>query len=483
VIDTVDIERGFLAAIALNGSLMEQVSTITADCFTTELHRLMWRGCESLKANGAPIDEETLTEWLRANKFLEKVGGAAVVRELIDFGMRRSAVDWHVRQLRNAYAKRFAAHTCEALGQQALNGVDHEELAAKFADAAKTILEYGSNGASGLDLAQLPDPLELSEQSEAWQVPGIILKGGVTILSGAPGDGKTWQALAIARAVGFGGEYLCRQCEQAEVIILDRENPLSVMQSRWRTIFGGPAPGHVKTWARYSGLGEVPMLGDSRLLEIAKPGRLLVFDALIDFHTADENSSTEMQPVLDEVRKLADAGASVLVLHHRGKSDTSRSRGSSAIEAGADVACSLIKDSEGFLTLDVWKTRGTPEFKLRIKPDYESGRFELVDSPALVERRDDVQAIAEAIAADPGCSQIKVLKTAGIRRQRAIDLLRENPERLWRVEHGERGAFRYYPTCSGSGNRSEHPEHVPVPVPTINSGEQGTGRGLTGGLQ
>src|SRR5439155_25835281 len=57
----------------------------------------------------------------------------------------------------------------------------------------------------------------------------------------------------------------------------------------------------------------------------------MVFDSLLRFHSADENSATEMKVAMGCLRDLVTAGATVVVLHHRSKSETSTYRGSSDI--------------------------------------------------------------------------------------------------------------------------------------------------------
>ncbi len=83
------------------------------------------------------------------------------------------------------------------------------------------------------------------------------------------------------------------------------------------------------------------------MLEFARQEPVLIVDSMIRFHTADENSATQMAPVMADLRQLATAGATVVVLHHhKSKSETSSYRGSSDIVAGADVAFALAKRDE-----------------------------------------------------------------------------------------------------------------------------------------
>src|ERR1019366_7262297 len=105
---------------------------------------------------------------------------------------------------------------------------------------------------------------------------------------------------------------------------------------------------------------EPPMIGDPRLREFAQKGPVLIIDSMIRFHRADENSATEMAPVMAFLRELATVGASVVVLHHKSKSETSSYRGSTDIVAGADAAFALSR-RDGLLELRTIKNRFAAE--------------------------------------------------------------------------------------------------------------------------
>jgi hypothetical protein len=139
-----------------------------------------------------------------------------------------------------------------------------------------------------------------------------------------------------------------------------------------------------------------------------------------------------------------------------------------------DVGCALIKGDDGLLTLDVYKTRATSEFKLTIQPDYERGQFELVDSPASVGHREDAVTILREIEQNPGISQIQLLRKLNIRHQRAIDLLRAHAGELWTIGGGSHGAKNYYPvsTYARMGTGDGNKEQVAVPVPTLKVGNR-----------
>ncbi|HWY69571.1 MAG TPA: AAA family ATPase [Terriglobales bacterium] len=446
-------EKAVLASVILDSDLWAEASELEPEHFYLDSHRLIYSGMAALAESAKPIDLVTLQAELSQRGQLKIVGGAVYLAALTDLVPKRKSIRDFISSIKIAAAKRSAALQFDNLSRQSQNGATIPELIS----GARSIVERLSQSecsAGGID--KLPDPLELPRLQEPWLVHGLLLRGGVTLLAGSPGDGKTFLALAAARAVAMGSEWLGQPCENTRVLILDKENPKTVIQQRWRSIFGGPVAGHVSIWAGWSGLGEVPGLDDPRLLEFAKRGPLLIFDSLVRFHDGDENSAAEMAPTTKKIRALANAGASVLLIHHRGKSEINKYRGSTEILANSDIACSLSKsEADGLLTLDVFKTRGTSEFKLTIQPDFETGRFPVVSSPATTQKRSDVAALAEVITANPGLPQTKVIEMAGIGRTAASQLLTANCGKLWRTERGTHGSLRYYaisstavPTCT-----------------------------------
>jgi len=90
----------------------------------------------------------------------------------------------------------------------------------------------------------------------------------------------------------------------------------------------------------------VPQIGSEVLVGIAKKVGLIVIDPFRYSHGADENDSTEMMGIMQQLRYCAVQGAAVVVLHHPAKREGSTGRGSSAIRGAADVALLQELDKE-----------------------------------------------------------------------------------------------------------------------------------------
>jgi RecA-family ATPase len=163
---------------------------------------------------------------------------------------------------------------------------------------------------------EIPDVLQLEHQETEWLVDGIIPRGSVNLIAGEPGSYKSWLAFALLRGLTSTGRFLDRECRPASVLYLDRENPLAVVRERLATL-GVESLNEARIWGGWL-QEDPPAIGDARLLEIARDRKpLIVFDSLIRFHSADENSATEMAKVMQDLRALANAGATVIALHPR----------------------------------------------------------------------------------------------------------------------------------------------------------------------
>ncbi len=284
---------------------------------------------------------------------------------------------------------------------------------------------------------EIPDVFALDAPATEWMVEGILPRASVTLLAGEPGSYKTWLALALLRGVASGGNFLGRKCAQSSVLYLDRENPLAVMRERLAVLgidslaappagAGVSAAADSRIWGGW--LDDAPPgIGDMRMLEIARERRpLIVFDSLIRFHAAaDENSAPEMAVVMADLRALANAGATVVALHHKPKSEGSHYRGSSDIAGGVDTAWAVSRDRDaGLLRLECFKSRYAEEFSLTLRPELgSSGDFVVTDSPEASTEQTDVEKLAEAIRRTPGQPKQSIVEASGVAHGRASALL------------------------------------------------------------
>ena len=293
---------------------------------------------------------------------------------------------------------------------------------------------------------EIPDAMVMAVPKIEWVAEGIIPRGSVTLIAGEPGSYKSWLALSLLRAVSTGGRFLDRECKSAGVLYLDRENPIAVIRERL-AILGVESLGGARIWGGWL-RDAPPAIGDVRLVQMARERRpLLIFDSLIRFHSADENSATEMAQVMGDLRALANVGATVVALHHRAKSETSRYRGSSDIAGGVDTAYAVSRDRQaGVLKLECFKSRFLEEFSITLRPDLSgTGDFVVTEAPETATARDEAEKLAEAIRTKPGRTQGDVVAASSVPKGRARAMLEHFDGQLWRSEKGAHNAKRFFP--------------------------------------
>jgi hypothetical protein len=297
------------------------------------------------------------------------------------------------------------------------------------------------------DLADIPSLRELDDTDIKWLVAGLIPRNSLVMLTAPPAGYKTWLALAIAGAVSAGTDFLDRKTVQTPVLYLDRENPAAVIRQRLE-ILKLDDSSHLKIWGRWVP-DSPPLLGDPRLVELARKYKpLIVVDSLVRFHDSEENSASTMARISEHLKRLVDAGATVLLLHHQGKNPAMLYRGSSDILAGVDTAFNIEKKKDEelgiFLRLNSYKDRYAEESNLVLRPNFEKGCFELVDDPAEVELAATIERIQDVIRKNPGISQKELIEKTRLPETKGREILKRGNGNHWDTNQGKGKTLCYY---------------------------------------
>lgn len=181
-------------------------------------------------------------------------------------------------------------------------------------------------------------------------INGFVPSGGVMVLAGTPGLGKSFTALSWAAAIAEGGQWFGRAARHAPVVYVLGEGfgGFGSRVEAWETANGRPIPEDL--WF-VDGLTFDIDLKDSEkvqqlinALALVQPG-LVVFDTFsVLAHVSNENDNAEVAAVMSNVNKIVRAtGATAMLIHHVTKASRTV-RGASAFVGNADTVVVATED-------------------------------------------------------------------------------------------------------------------------------------------
>jgi hypothetical protein len=293
------------------------------------------------------------------------------------------------------------------------------------------------------NIEQLPSVWDLDAKVD-WLIKGMIPLHSVNLLTAESGTGKTWVSYALAGTVANGNDFIGLETRHLPVLYLDGENPLAIAKRNLEEL-GLTRNPDLRIWG---GWNDSPPPGpDSPIVKsfALQHHGLLIWDSLVEFHPGDEQSSTETREFMKHFRRLAHLGATVLILHHTGKSGTSKQyRGSTDIKAAVDTAYFL----EGHPTENQLHRLELQNFKSRFAPGIDFG-MEFVSKKGFVEhalsnrKPDGNQIITEILTAHPGsnASQVVAFAKGRVGKNKVNELLAEGS---WERRDGNGRSVLYY---------------------------------------
>lgn len=237
-----------------------------------------------------------------------------------------------------------------------LDSNDHKTIDFLFSQERK----YGPRGLM-FDFKRAGE-LPADQKELKWIVDGLLVKGGMSILTAAPKIGKSVLARNLMKSVVYGDEFLGRKTEKATVMYVALEDHPIMVDQDLRRLGVKPSDdffihcGSVKKEGAMDALSEsIKQLGAG----------LVVIDTLALFlHFSDINNYAEVNAPMESLREVArSTGAHILTIHHANKSGDSDSRsilGSSAIFGAVDCSIVISKGGETGRVITTQQRGGTP---------------------------------------------------------------------------------------------------------------------------
>lgn len=232
-----------------------------------------------------------------------------------------------------------------------------------FADAAPPAEKQGIWTDDSDDLDDIP--------TRPWLVPGILLRGAVTLLSGQGAGGKSSLIVAMTTCMAAGTQFgKMSPVKALKALNYNVEDDRDEQRRRYAAFLA--ASSHIERAAIRNvirvgpeGVGTLfqrdPDTGvvtptqameDLKKLVIEQGIDCVVVDPLAELHNAEENDNTAMRSILAAFRGFAkETNAGVMVLHHDRKGvgiagDVDRMRGASALQGAARIVLTLTRMTE-----------------------------------------------------------------------------------------------------------------------------------------
>lgn len=233
-----------------------------------------------------------------------------------------------------------------------LGETEVRKIANSIAKYAPADVPFGTAGEPGTEPTD-PDTLAsrhtLHWAKEAWEpeepikeiVSGLLNAGTVAALVAGGGVGKTYLSIDLAMHIVLGREWLGFPVMQGRALFIDEESGIRRMKKRLREASRAQdAPDDVPI--AFTSLEGFDLRNPQHIeavnwaVETSKAD-IVFIDALIDIIPgADENSSSDIQPVMQTLRQIAERHqVAIVVLHHTNKQGGYR--GTTAIKGAVDL--------------------------------------------------------------------------------------------------------------------------------------------------
>lgn len=331
-----EAERTILGAILLENTLIKDALVLLQrEDFFLDAHRRIFDKMVVLAERGMPIDIVTLSGELRCTAEFEHVGGLTYLASLIDGVPRTDTIEYYAQIVKREAQRRQMLRVLDVAANQVIDG----DFESAVADVLEAISETSKSLASQITKTRLISATELDKLPPLeWLIDGELPKGGLTVLYGPSGSYKSFIAL----------DYALRIAQDAPVVYVAAEGAAGYK-------------GRVRAWCHhhkanrnnlYFFIDAIPMLNTSAVNEFIlaisdlRPA-LVVIDTLARcLIGGDENSAKDMGLFVHACNRIQQStGAAVMVVHHKGKNNSTE-RGSSALRGAADAMIEIANDDD-----------------------------------------------------------------------------------------------------------------------------------------
>lgn len=175
-------------------------------------------------------------------------------------------------------------------------------------------------------VASLSSFLEIEEAVE-WLVPGIFAKKSIGLLAGLQETCKTWMAIDLALSVVSGTPWMGKfHTVKGRVLYIEQERFKGETQRRFKALLAGRGQKLSDTEGLNVLTGTHFKLNDQKsvndLVDVLNSYHpdLVIVDSFSTFHSVNENNKSELQPVMETIKRLrTEAECAFVFVDHESK--------------------------------------------------------------------------------------------------------------------------------------------------------------------
>ena len=229
---------------------------------------------------------------------------------------------------------------------------DFDDLSDDLPDELKTKKESGLTFLSPAECESAP--------SRQYLVKGLLSRGDVACIFGAPGAGKSLLAPFLGYAVAQGREVFGMRSKPGGVFYVAAEDE-SGMRGRVRAL--RLAHGDADNFRLVGGVSDLLVAASPDLAALVaavkqqRPALIFLDTLAMAFPGLEENSAEGMGQVIAVARRLTKWGAAVVLIHHDTKAEGATPRGHSLFNGALYVALHVKRDEAGVIRAKMTKNR------------------------------------------------------------------------------------------------------------------------------